>query len=399
MIEDLIRDAKAWLRDHERSMHELLELLVVQNSYTANPIGGTRATDMLSRALSISTLEHTSHDSSRYAPAVVFSTHAKGAPALLVGHIDTVFPPGSFEGFWVENGVAHGPGVLDMKGGLVVAAQALLALDAIGVLDRTPIRFAVVGDEEVGSPESQALIRTLSQDAAFGLVFEAGRPRDAVVTRRKGTGSLLATAHGRAAHAGNAGSDGVNAIWALAKFIDAAQAHSDGSRGRSVNVGTVSGGSSKNTVPESAHCEVDLRFTLPGDGEALIAELRTLADSVSRIVPGSKIVVSGGISREPLRPTTKTERLLRDYFDCAREAGLGAEEAPLSGGGSDANTIGSVGLPCLDGLGPRGTGYHTRQEQIELATLLPKAEAVVRLLLRLCTEGCTSNPVPTPRLP
>src|SRR5262249_29700490 len=159
---------------------------------------------------------------------------------------------GTFEGFRRDGALARGPGVLDMKGGLVVAIEALRALAAADVLDRVKVRFAIVSDEEVGSPEGQPILQRELAGAERAIVLEAGRAADRVITARKGTGSVKVSARGVAAHAGNAHDKGANAIWALARFIDRAQQITDYARGVTVNVGKVSGGDAKNTVPDHA---------------------------------------------------------------------------------------------------------------------------------------------------
>lgn len=297
---------------------------------------------------------------------------------VLVGHLDTVFPPGSFEGFHVEGEVARGPGVLDMKGGLVVIAFALQALQRSGLLEGLGVTVAVVSDEEVGSPESAALLREAARGATCALVFESGRAGDAIITRRKGTGTVAVDATGKAAHAGNAHHLGASAIRAMARWIDRAEALTDPARGVTVNVGTVSGGTSKNTVPERCRAEVDFRYVERDDGEAVVRGFEEIAREVA--LPGTRLAVTGGVSRRPLARTTESAALCARYAACQRAAGLGDAEAGLVGGGSDASTTADAGVASIDGLGPRGEGFHTTGEYVELATLAPKAEALVRFL-------------------
>src|SRR5580698_3712861 len=213
-------EATAWLAGQQRAMEDALALLVEQNSYTENPEGGRKVGALLRALFAIDGLEVSVRPSEKYADHLVFRTRSalpnKGAVAL-VGHLDTVFPPGTFEGYRRDGDLARGPGVLDMKGGLVVAAFALKALAATGGLDAVvPIRLVIVSDEEVGSPEGQGVIAAAVTGSSAALVFEAGRKGDAIITRRKGTGGMTALAHGRAAHAGNAHKEGANAIWAAA---------------------------------------------------------------------------------------------------------------------------------------------------------------------------------------
>jgi glutamate carboxypeptidase len=307
------------------------------------------------------------------------------APAervVLIGHHDTVFPPGTFEVFEREGERVRGPGALDMKGGLLVVRTALAALAEVGVLDRIPLAVVSVADEEIGSPSSRLLLEEVARGARAALVFEAGRVDDSIVTRRKGGGSLVVSARGRAAHAGNAHADGVNAIWALARVIDAIQRLTDYDRGVTVNVGVVRGGEAKNTVPAAAECVVDFRFVRVEDGHELLAAIDRGARDIAS-ASGAAIAIAGGVRRQPLERTDASAALAELYGACARRFGLGAGETGLVGGGSDANTVSAIGVPAIDGLGPRGRGFHTHDEYIEIATLVPRAQALCAALVAL----------------
>lgn len=370
-------------------MEEALAELVEVNSFTENVEGGRKVGALLGDIYAIDGLTLERIPSTRFADHLVFTAdgpkpqagESPGAPVALVGHLDTVFPPGLFEGFRRDGDLARGPGVLDMKGGLVVVAWALKALSQAGALPA--LRLVIVADEEVGSPEGQRVIRDAIGGARGALVFEAGRKNDLVITRRKGTGAVTATAYGKAAHAGNAHKEGANALWALAKLVDRAQGLTDYARGVTVNVGKVTGGSSKNTVPEQAEALIDLRFETRADGEALVAALHAAAEECAASVHGTRIAIEGGIARLPLERTDASAQLMSAYAGAAKSVGLGGGEAGLIGGGSDASTSHAMGIPSIDGLGPRGIGFHTKDEQIEVATLLLKAQALARFLASL----------------
>jgi glutamate carboxypeptidase len=237
-----------------------------------------------------------------------------------------------------------------------------------------------VSDEEVGSPEGQRVIGAAISGSSACLVFEAGRVGDAIITSRKGTGAMTATAHGRAAHAGNAHREGANAIWAVARLVDAVQKLTDYDRGVTVNVGRIAGGQSKNTVPDRAEAQLDLRFCTRADADHLVAAVRAEAEHAAASVPGTRIELHGGIARQPLERTEASGKLMAEYAACARAFGLGGEEAPLVGGGSDASTASALGIAAIDGLGPRGSGFHTKDELIEVASLVPKAQALAHFL-------------------
>jgi glutamate carboxypeptidase len=377
-------EAAAWLSDKSRAMTDAIAPLVEINSFTEHPEGGRKVGALLRDLLARDGVDALVRPSDRFADHLVFRSRPdlpnRGAVAL-VGHLDTVFPPGTFEGFRIDGGLARGPGVLDMKGGLVVIAFALRALAATGGLDAiVPVRIVVVADEETGSPEGQGVIAASINGSSACLVFEAGRETDAIITRRKGTGGMTVTAHGRAAHAGNAHQEGANAVWAIARFVDAVQRLTDYERGVTVNVGRILGGQSKNTVPDRCEAQLDLRFHTHADGEQLVASVRRAAEEAAASLPGTRIELHGGVTRSPLERTEASARLCAEYAACARAFGLGDSEAPLIGGGSDASTAAALGIPAIDGLGPRGAGFHTKDERIEIASLVPKAQALARFL-------------------
>ena len=378
----------------ERSGPDLLEVLerwVSINSFTGNVDGVNRMGDALEADLTPLGMSLDRRAGDRVGDHLVWRTAAwdgaaPGSRVVLVGHHDTVFPPGTFEGFRREGDRAMGPGVLDMKGGLLVARAALAGLAEVGALAGMPIALVSVGDEEIGSGDSRTLLEDVGRGARAALVFEAGRADDSIVTRRKGTGGVRVVAKGRAAHAGNAHAEGVSAIWALARLIDRMQRLTDYDRGVTVNVGVITGGEAKNTVPHTAECGVDIRFLRAPDGEALVTAMDRAAREIGED-SGVRFTLSGGVRRPPLERTDASAALYELYAESARRFGLGGGESPLVGGGSDANTLSAVGVPAIDGLGPRGRGFHTHDEYIEVSTLVPRAQALCAALLSLTGGG------------
>lgn len=376
--------ASRWLAGRLPEMEAALAALVEINSFTEHVAGGRKVAAELRPLFLVSGLRGETVDSRRYADHLVFRSRpeAPGAVALL-GHLDTVFPPGKFEGYRRDGALRRGPGVLDMKSGLVVMAYAVRAVaEACGGLNAAvPLRVVIVSDEEVGSPEGQGVIQNAIRDSSAALVFESGRAQDLIITRRKGAGVVTATARGKAAHAGNAHAEGANAIWAMARFVDSVQQLTDRERGVTVSVGKISGGQAKNIVPDQAEALVDIRFCTREDGESLMTEMRRAAEKAAQAVPGTRMDLTGGMSRLPLERTEASAGLMEEYAACAQACGLGAGEAPLVGGGSDASTSSAMGIPSIDGLGPRGSGFHTTDEQVEIDTLVPKAQALARFLV------------------
>lgn len=379
-------DAAKWLEGRLSEMEGALSALVNVNSFTDNKEGGNRVGDMLREVFAIDGLSAKVVPSTQYANHLVFSSagRADAKPVGLIGHLDTVFPPGVFEGYRVDGDLRRGPGVLDMKGGLVVVAWALKALAATGGLSKLPpVKVIIVSDEEVGSFEGAPIIRTELAGAQAALVFESGRANDAIVTSRKGTGNLDVTAKGKAAHAGNNHQDGANAVWALARFIDKAQGFTDYKRGVTVNVGKITGGQGKNTVPDHATAELDLRFVTRADAEWLVKALFDAAAEAGASVPGTSLTCVGGANRLPMERTDANLKLFEAYAREAVKFGLAAGESPRVGGGSDACTTSAMGIASIDALGPRGKGFHTKDEHIEVNTLIPRAQALAALLASL----------------
>jgi glutamate carboxypeptidase len=373
-----------WLSGQLAPMEEALARLVNVNSFTDNPEGGRSVGALLREVFEIEGLSAEVVSSRRYADHLVFRSTgdaSKSALAML-GHLDTVFPPGKFEGYRVDGELRRGPGVLDMKGGLVVIAWALKALArTVGLSKIAPLRIVVVADEEVGSPEGRAIIEREIADCRRCLVFESGRSNDAIVTQRKGTGAITATAHGKAAHAGNNHADGANALWALARFVDRAQGLTDYPKGITVNVGQLTGGQGKNTVPDLGVAQLDIRFTTRADGELLVKQLHEIAAASAASVTGTRIEIAGGVARLPMERSEASVALMQQYALCARAHGLSADEAPRVGGGSDACTASAMGIASIDALGPRGKGFHTVDEYIEAKTLISRAQALAAFLL------------------
>ena len=325
----------------------------------------------------------------KFADHRVYSTPATGAgdrAVALVGHIDTVFPRKlGFLAFAREGDAIRGPGVLDMKSGI---SEVLFALDALRraapeLYAGLRARVVIVSDEEVGSPSSHALYKRLAPVTTAGLVFESGRKLDKIVTARKGGGVYTITAHGKAAHAGVNHAAGVNAIHALALIVARIEGMTDYARGVTLNVGLFDGGTAKNTVPEKASIQVDARYQTLADAERVTAALFDLQrewfagiEDVPERLKSVRVEVSGGLTRPPMEASAATGRLRLAYEPYAAAVGLQVGEAPLQGGGSDANLLVALGVPCIDGLGPFGEFFHEVQEWSSLTSLRRRTAAL-----------------------
>lgn len=381
----------------EREQVPFLRELVEQPSCTREPEDVEAAARIVdARAHALGLVQHTHVDpDGRVAGHRVYETPAvegRTRCLALVGHVDTVFPRSlGFFGFTRDEDVARGPGVLDMKSGLSAMLFALEAIrgSAPEVWARLPVRVIVVSDEEIGSPSSSRLYTKLAPLVSEALVFECGRAEDGIVTARKGGGRYEIEATGRGAHAGLHHEEGLNAIAALAHVIEPIEALTDYARGVTLNVGLIEGGTSTNTVPERARLEVDGRVIEPADAVETDRRIRALVAGLQlpERLKGATLRIEGGFHRPPMVATDESRALMRRYAAEAEAVGLGAPEAPLQGGGSDANLLAAAGVPCIDGLGPWGQGAHRTSEWCSLSSLRRRTEALARFLARASDDA------------
>jgi glutamate carboxypeptidase len=297
---------------------------------------------------------------------------------LVIGHLDTVYPIGTLRKmpFRISSGRAWGPGTFDMKGGLVLALFAVDALRAAGVTLDKRVVFLWTSDEEIGSKSSRAVIETEARRSDAVLVLEPAFGKDGrVKTERKGTGGAEIVVTGRAAHAGIEPEKGINAVHELALQIERLARLNDPERGITVQTTVVSGGTVSNVVPDHARAEVDIRFSRLKDAAGLERRLRARRP----ILRGAKIEVRGGINRPPLERTAEVERLFRHARGLMGSMGLSLEEAS-TGGASDGNFTGAMGIPTLDGLGAVGDGAHTPHENVVIRALAERVALIAGLL-------------------
>jgi len=300
---------------------------------------------------------------------------------LLIGHHDTVFPLGTLERrpFTIADGVVTGPGVFDMKGGIVLAIHAVAALSAE---QRAAVELLFTSDEEVGSAASRALIEERARACGHVLVLEPSADGGALKVGRKGTGTFDVTVHGRAAHAGLEPEKGVNALVEAAHQVLAINRLGRPELGTTVTPTVASAGTADNVVPAEAHVRVDFRLRDLAEGRRVeegFAALRT-------VDPAVRLVVAGGVNRPPLE-TTATAELFALAADVATRAGMGEPTGVVVGGGSDGNFTGAMGIPTLDGLGMTGGGAHADHEHGKVATMLDRVRLLAGLVAALTGRG------------
>lgn len=304
---------------------------------------------------------------------------------LLSGHFDTVFE--ATDAFqrcrWLDEQRLNGPGVADMKGGIITMLAALQAFEEAPHAARLGWEALLTPDEETGSKGSAPLFREAAKRAHFGLVFEPARPNGNIVHSRKGTGSIFATCHGRAAHAAKIPNDGRNAILALAEFLLAASKIPTEVPGALVNVGNIRGGSAaSNVVPDFAEAEIDVRITQAAERDLLLGRLNALAAEINAR-DGLRMEFRGGFNRPPKECLPAEEALFPEWQRAAADVGVPAFTWVHTGGGSDGNLLTAAGLPNLDGLGPIGDGLHSNREFVVVPTIAPRAQLAALVLHRI----------------
>ncbi|HUI84613.1 MAG TPA: M20 family metallopeptidase [Candidatus Binatia bacterium] len=299
-------------------------------------------------------------------------------PVLLLGHFDTVYETGTLETMpWSErNGRLYGPGVFDMKAGIVQMMFALWSLRATAGRLPRPVKVFLVSDEEGGSASSRAITEKLARQCAAVLVCEPAGPGGALKTARKGVGSFTLKVTGKAAHSGLDFEKGESAILELAHQIQAVSRLTDPRRGITVNVGLVRGGTRTNVVPAEASAEMDLRIAHSRDGTGMERRVRSLRP----VNPHCRLEIAGGINRPPLERTPQVAALFAVARRIAHELGFKLDEIAV-GGGSDGNFTAGIGIPTLDGLGAVGDGAHAAHEHV-IAAELPRRAALLAGLIQ-----------------
>jgi len=360
---------------------DLLETVVKVNSYWGNPNGVNLVGDLILDEMPPSLKHGFSNDENGVRHHLLTGPWEEKSKILLVGHLDTVFPPESeTTPFEVKDGKIVGPGTADMKGGIVVMVQALRVIDELGLLGRIPIKILMNGDEEVGSPFSSEIVRELASEASCGLIFECGGLDNEVVVGRRGVIRFNLTATGKARHAGVKEGPKASAIVELSRLILALEDLNDLARGISINVGTVTGGKANNIVPDLARASFEFRFR---DSEAEKGILEKIQEIVSSIItPGCGATIETLHRRPCMVPVPGTDALVSTLMDAARELdqSVGTQER---GGASDGNFLSEMGVPVIDGLGPVGDLDHSAEEYILEESLYERIELTALLLVRL----------------
>jgi glutamate carboxypeptidase len=379
------------LHDHMREalpafLDELARLVNVDcGSYTksgVDEVGDWTAARF--DALGADVVRH-AHDSLGGTVVATWAGPRDGPSVLLIGHMDTVFAAGTAaeRPFTIKNGIATGPGVTDMKSGLLAGLHAVQALQSLGPLPFRRLVFVANPDEEIGSPSSSPIIRDLATEADVCLVLECARENGDIVSARKGTFDLRLTVSGRAAHAGVEPEKGRSAILEAARLVGDLHALNDRWPGVTANVGVISGGTRPNVVAERCVLELDLRATVAEHLDAARGAVDEIAGRT--VVPDVTVSVEESSGHRPMEKLERSGRLVDHTIALADRLGFSLKDT-TTGGASDANTTSGMGIPTLDGLGPVGGNDHSPAEYLEVDSIVPRTTLLAALLLEIARD-------------
>ena len=381
-----IHTIQTWLQERLPEFIDDLRMLVDVDCGTSNKAGVDAVGGLFRERLRAAGFELTEFPLTEYGDCCLATLHGTGqARILLIGHLDTVYPDGTAAArpMRSEGRRIIGPGVSDMKSGLLAGLYAVRGLQHIGFNDFGRIDFFVNSEEEVGSPASQKLYRPAAEQADAALVLEAARANGDIVSARKGGGVYQLTIRGRQAHAGVEPEKGANAIVELAACIQELTALNGLHPGTTVNVGVIKGGTQSNVVPDRAFAEVDVRFITAAAGQALDRAIHRVGSAPR--VPGTRVEVSGGIEKGPMEKTAAVAYLVELAQGVAAQIGVAFNDVQ-TGGNSDGNHMGELGIPVLDGLGPIGGDDHSPTEFLDADSIVPRTALLAGLIASIATH-------------
>ena len=397
-----LQQAFAWIDDQRSGLIDRLMYLSEINSGTGNPAGVKKVA-----AEFTSSYGPLAHSLEMLPSTIMERVNIDGEPVpehygdilscckrpdaplqvLLVGHLDTVFPAGhAFQRPWrVDADTLRGPGVADMKGGLLVMLTALQAFERLNSPENLGWRVILNADEETGSHGSVDVLLAAAEKAHAGMIYEPALADGTLSGARKGSGNFTLVAHGVSAHAGREFAKGRNAVLAVTNAAGRLAALTDQDRGITVNIARIKGGSVFNVVPDKAVCQFNIRCRTPEQQRQIRARLDAVIDEVNR-TDGVRLALSGGFSRPP-KTISAANQLFMDWaVECGRSLDIDVRFQD-TGGCCDGNNLAAAGLPNIDTLGVLGGHIHTDQEFMLPDSLTQRAKLSLLLLERLSREG------------
>jgi glutamate carboxypeptidase len=374
------RQVLDWLAASESQMLHLLQRIVDIDSGSYHKAGVDAVIGELRGHLEQHGVACETHRNAEAGNCMRASLAGQGKPVVLMGHCDTVFAPGTAaqRPFRIEGDTAYGPGVADMKAGLVINSFVLSAFARAGI--EAPMLGLYTADEEIASPASRPFIEANAANARAVFNSEPGRPSGNVVTGRKGAMFVDCEVTGIPAHSGGNHHEGASAIEALCRKVVQMHRLTDYDSGTTVNVGLIQGGSSVNTVAPHASASIDVRFKTAQAMEEVKAKLAAIMGEVE--VRGTCAHITQQRYFLPLVQSAASKDLFDAYVDSAASIGFGAS-GEYSGGSADSGFTAAAGVPTLCGTGPVGGKVHTADEWLKVSTIVPRAQAIALTALRM----------------
>ncbi len=376
--------------DIAREMLTLLAELVNTDSESHDVTGVRKVLSRLADELALLGFHIRYLDGEEYAPTLYAEYEPGEGNVLLMGHVDTVFPVGTAKErpFMVDTsaGRAYGPGVLDMKAGLVILLFAVRTLlGRVGPVLSRGLRIVLNGDEEPGSPESRRHLAECLDGIRYALLLEPPDDGMRFVVSRKGIGVFHLSANGQSGHAGDGQEAGANAVHTLLLALEHVLELADAKRGITVNIGVIHGGDGPSIIPSEASAQVDIRVPTTSEAERITVTMRQIAHTPW--IRGTKLQIQGGFHRPPMEPAEGTSDVIRALKSVGNSLGLPVmfNEYPC-GGASDGNLITALGIPCIDGMGAIGGGAHTAAEWIDVPSVLDRTNLLTEVLMYLLKQ-------------
>jgi glutamate carboxypeptidase len=372
------KETTAYFENKKQQMISDLRMWVETESPTSDKESVDRFGRIVARKLADIGMSIESKEDENRGNHLIARWGSRHGQLLLIGHLDTVWELGTLQRMpcEIDEETGRGPGIFDMKGGLLIALYAL-SLIRERRLDKYPITFLATSDEEEGSESSRQLIEQEARSARAAFILEPAGPNNSLKTKRRGVGRFTVETHGRAAHAGVEPEKGVNAIAELSHQILELQSWNRLREGISVNAGLIHGGTRANVIPERAEAVIDVRCDTMED-------VKWLTDRFSGLSPknpDARLTVTGGVERPPLERTDKVLMLYDQAYKIGQVMDYELSEF-WTGGGSDGNLTAAMGVPTLDGLGVEGGGAHALNEHILTPSLTKRAALLYHLILR-----------------